>query len=616
MEDLLPYYERELTFLRRHSREFAERFPKVAGRLSISGDVCEDPHVERMIESFALLAARVHKKLDDDFPEFTETLLDVLYPHYLRPFPSCSIARFGADNAVGQLSSTVTIPRGTELFTRPAKGVSCKFRTAYAVQVAPLRVVGASFNPTLQAPEGVRLPATATAALTLTFELTSDQASFAALGGDRIRLFLDGETSLVAAIRDHLFSSRVVVSYAQSGGAPAPWHLLTGPVVQPVGFADDEALIDFDSRSHPAYRMLTEYFAFPEKFNFIDVDLSAMDEALRASARQISIHVLFSGVRADSNDSRLLERLSALNFVPGCTPVVNLFRQHADPVRVTHRASRYPVVPDSRRAYAYELYSIDSVKRVQQTPQGESVTEFRPFYSLHHGETARKGGRYWHLHRDTQVGAQSPGFEYEISLVDIDFDPTAEKTETLSIELTCTNRDMPSQLPYGVAGGDLFMEGGSVARGIALLRKPTPTYRFERGKGALWRLISHLTLNHLSLVGSGVQAFKEALCLYDLSGSAANQRQIDGLLSIEHGPATAWLPGNPFPAFVRGVEVRMTVDEKSYVGTGISLFAQVLDHFLGLYVQANSFTELVLVSQRNHTEILRCPPRNGASPLV
>ena len=123
MDDLLPHYERELAFLRQHAGEFAERHPKIAGRLMVSGDVGEDPHVERLIESFALLAARVHKRLDDDFPLFTESLLEVLYPHYLRPFPCCAIARLGAPEGSGSGSTPVEVPRGTLLSSRAVRGV-------------------------------------------------------------------------------------------------------------------------------------------------------------------------------------------------------------------------------------------------------------------------------------------------------------------------------------------------------------------------------------------------------------------------------------------------------------------------------------------------------------
>lgn len=613
MEDLLPHYERELTFLRRHAREFAERYPKVAGRLALAGDAVEDPHVERLLESFAFLTARVHKKLEDEFPQFTETLLEVLYPHYLRPFPACSIARFDPGSAAAQLSGAVRIPRGALLMTRQVKGIACKFRTGSDVDVAPIRVAAAVYHAAARAPENVRLPADAAAWISITFELTSPQAALPTFGIDRLRMFLDGEPSLVAAIREALLR-RAGTMYVETEGRGF-WHALGDDKPQVFGFDDADALIEFDARSHPAYRLLTEYFAFPDKFNFIDLPIGRIAAQVQ-TARRFTVHVPVRGLRTDSTESRLLERLSGDQFVLGCVPVVNLFRQAADPIRVTQTKTSYPLVADARRAQAFEIYSVDAVRRVRQTADGESVETLRAFYSLHHGDTRRESGRYWYVHRDGAVAQSSPGYEQEITIVDIDFDPTAEQTDTLSIELTCTNRDLPSQLPIGLADGDLFMEGGTVAKTIALLRRPSRSMHFERGRGALWRLISHLSLNHLSLADNGIDVLRETLRLYDLARSQTNSQQIDGIVAIDSKPTTAWLPGNPFPCFVRGVEVRLTIEEDAYVGSGIYLFAQVLDGFFGLYVHANSFIQLVIVSKRTGAEILKCPPHNGESILA
>ncbi|MEG1054308.1 MAG: type VI secretion system baseplate subunit TssF, partial [Janthinobacterium sp.] len=190
------------------------------------------------------------------------------------------------------------------------------------------------------------------------------------------------------------------------------------------------------------------------------------------------------------------------------------------------------------------------------------------------------------------------------------------ETDTLSLELSCTNRDLPAQLTYGLRGGDLFLEGGSSVRSISFLRKPTESQRFERGRGAHWRLISHLSLNHLSLSGSGLEAFQEMLTLYDLPRSATSQRQISGIAAIEHKAANAWLPGNPFACLVRGIEVRLTLDEEAFVGSGIHAFAHIVECFLGLYVHANSFTQLVVLSKKSGEELLRCKPRSGDLSLV
>jgi len=643
MKSLLPHFERELTFLRQRSQSFADAYPKIAGGLQLSDSVAPDPHVERMIESFALLAARVHKRLDDDFPLFTESLLNVLYPHYLRPFPSCSIAHLDLGALAGQMSKPTLVERGTSLQARPVRGVACRFRTAQDVHLLPVRVAHAEYRNAIQAPPGTRLPSEATSSITLTLELMSPQASWAMLSERPLRLYLDGEPSLVSVLRETL--TRQVVSVMSQAQPHQPWIPADRGEdgrrhpPQLVGFDDEQALLDLDPRAHPVYRLLTEYFAFPEKFNFIDLpvllradrpDADVMSaSATTDGGRMLTLHLLISGIRSDSDESRLMESLQARNLVLGCTPVVNLFQQAADPIRVTHERPAYPVLVDGRRPYAYEVYSIDKVFRVQQTPQGESVHAFKPFFSLQHDEmlgpedgaeegstSSRVGGCYWSTHRDEDVAQSSPGHELEISVVDIDFDPTSPQTDTLSLTVTATNRELPSLLSFGTAGGDLFMEGGGPAKSIRLLRKPSSSFRFDLGKGALWRLVSHLSLNHLSLSDGGIDALKEMLRLYDLPRSATNRRQIEGLVGIQFAPTTAWLPGEPYAAYVRGTSVRVSVNEDSFVGTGLGLFAAMLDRFFGLYVHANSFVQLTLLSARSQEVILTCPPRNGELTLL
>jgi type VI secretion system protein ImpG len=235
---------------------------------------------------------------------------------------------------------------------------------------------------------------------------------------------------------------------------------------------------------------------------------------------------------------------------------------------------------------------------------------------LKHAQTPEDAGHYYAVRRDDALADNSPGFETQVSIVDIDFDPADVETDTLNIELTCTNRDLPAGLSYGQQGGDLFLEGGSSVRSIAFLRKPSASYRFARGRSAHWRLISHLALNHLSLADGGVDAFREMLALYDLPRSPSSQRQVGGIKAITQRPTTAWLAGNPFTCLVRGVEVRLSIDEEAFVGNGIHAFAQIVERFLALYVHANSFTQLVIVSHKTGEELLTCKPRSGDLSLL
>lgn len=613
MEELLPYYERELSFLRRYSRDFAARYPKIAARLAMSGEHSEDPHVERMIQSFALLTARINKKLDDDYPEFTEALLEVLHPHYLRPFPSCSIAQLDAGDGLAQLSAPARVPRGTEMLSRTVHGGACRFRTAYDVTLAPLALPGARYSPVVSAPASVKLPSDATGMVSLDIASLSPQTALADLGVPTVRVHLAGEQSFVAALTDALLLNAVAF-YVEVDG-DRRWHKLSGKPLRQVGFDAADALIDTPARSHPAYRLLTEYFAFPDKFSFVDLDLKALTRIARG-ARRLSLHAVLHEVRGDSHAARLLESLGPAHLQLFCTPVVNLFKQRGEPIRVSHSALSYPVIGDSRRAFATEVYSIDSVHLVRQTPEGEAVYAYRPFYSLRHGEAQGQAGHYWFARRDEQVAVRTPGYETEISIVDLDFNPVTPQTDTLSLALTCTNRDLPANLAFGLPGGDLFLEGGSLVRQIALLRRPTRSLRFERGRAAHWRLISHLALNHVSLTQTGAAALREMLRLYDLPRTAVSARHIGGIADVGYAASVHWMPGKPFATFVRGIDVVLTLEEDHFVGTSLATFSGVMDAFFAAYVHLNSFTRLVVKSRRTGQEVLRCDPRSGESILV
>lgn len=606
MKDLLPHFERELILLRQRAAEFAERYPGPASHLQIFRETCGDPHVERLIQSTALLTARVNKSLEDGYSRFTESFLEVLFPHYLRPFPSCAIvqATSGGD------ASGLVIPRGTELHARPAGGVACRFRTCYDIRQLPVRLPQVCFNPTLAIPPSIRLPEGSGTGLSIDIEATHPEIGFAALAGSTLRLYLNGDASLVAALRDILHGQIHVACLETKQGE---WHRLPSVPVAPAGFADNEVLVPFPPRAHPAYRLLTEYFTFPEKFNFVDIDFAAIVTHVPDGCRHATLHLLMAGVHADSQEARLLSTVSASNLLPGCAPVVNLFRQSAVPILVTHERTDYPLLPDAEHAPAYDIHTVDDVRMLARGERGTSMTEFRPFYSLRHGEGADKRGHYYVVRRDEHLGA---GHEYQIAFVDTDFDPASCDQATVSVELTCSNRDLPQRLECGRKEGDLQIPPDWAAGVIKFLRRPTAPRRFAATPALQWRLLSHLTLNFRSLVQEGLAGLREMLSLYDLAQTPSTKRQIEAITGLTHRPTTAWIRNARGASLAHGIEICITVDEDRFVGSGLPLFARVLDRFFGLYVQINSFTELVVVSHTTGKELVRCQPRNGDQYLA
>jgi type VI secretion system protein ImpG len=606
MDELFAQYERELVTMRQLCREYAERYPKVAAKLQIGGEVCDDPHVERLIQSVALLCARVSKRLDDAYPQFTEALLNLLFPHYLRPFPSCAIARVmpPADGS----GNGAAFARGTVLESAQVHGVHCKFQTAYDVTPSPAAITSARFDAVIRPPSSTRLPAGVTASIGIEFEAAGPVNAVAPL-----RVYLDGDASFCAALRDALFM-RTASAYVQAGTDGA-WMPLAAIPVAAAGFADEDALIPFDARSHRAYRVLAEYFAFPEKFNFVDIDLAALGARLPADCTRFTLHLALADIAPGSDQARMLAGLTAHSLLTGCTPVVNLFPQPGVPIEYSQRTAEYAVLAHSAQAGAYEVYSVDRVHMVKQRGRDIAPVEFRPFYALRHGENDAHKGHYWIMRHDDTLAVISPGHEKLIALVDVDGMPLVAEQTTLSIDLTCTNRDLPCRLKCGAPEGDLSVPGATRGVPIRFLRRPTRPHRLANGPGAHWRLISHLTLNHHSLAQEGAAGLREMLTLYDVTGSAVTRRQIAGVVGLDHVEATAWIRHKRGSSLAHGTEVRLTIDEDAFVGAGLYLFAQVIDQFFALYVQMNSFIELVILSHQSGEELFRCKPRSGSMPL-
>jgi type VI secretion system protein ImpG len=612
MEKLLPYFERELGMLRRAGQEFAARYPKLAGSLQISGETCADPHVERLLQGVAFMNARVARLLDDGHAGFTEALLEILYPHYLRPFPSCSIARVDYSAAKpNELRGVATLPRGTEMTARSQTGTMCRFQTAYDVTLAPLAIGAVRFEPLFSAPPALRLAPDLGSAICITLEATSTTVGLDLPELDTLRLFIDGEASLSAALRDALFMHAGCALVEANGH----WRQLERVPITAAGFDERDALLPLPASAHSAYRLLSEYYAFPDKFNFIDIDMRALLAARPSGTGKLTLCLALKGLRPDSPMARLLRDVTRDNLLPGCTPVVNLFRHAATPIRVDHTRSSYPLLPDTLPPSAAEIYAIDRVTLLHNAEQGGSQIEFFPYYSLRHGEAHSRQGQYWLMRRDEALAASRDSHEYALSLVERDQSPARLDGGTTSIELTCTNRDLPHTLRHGAPGGDLVSEA-AIAFPIRLLRRPTRTQRIGTDGGAHWGLIRHLALNHRSLTQEGLPALAAMLRLYVRHDDAASQRQIDGIAALEHRPASAWLRQREGAAYLRGVEVRVTLDEEAFAGSGIHAFVQLLDVFLALHVHLNSFTQLVILSKISGKELLRCLPRNGALTLA
>jgi len=615
MEALLPYYERELVYLNTMGRELAHHYPRLAAELGLGAEGSEDPHIRRLIQACALLNARTAKKLDDDYPEFTDALLGSLYPHFLQGMPSCSIVRIDAADAAaraGKIEPVQVVPRSTEMTSLGAKGAPLRFRTTAELALAPVTVERAWFDPVAHLPPGVRLPPRAGARLAVTLRSAAPLRQLPQLKLPRLRLYVDGDSLLTAALLDTLLVN-TIETWVEAEGMES-WRRLDRSPLCLGGFELDEALVPQEAHAHPAYRLLLEYFAFPDKFHFIDVDLAQLAPLVPPGARRITLHFLVAGMPADSAPARLLRTLSSGHLAPGCAPVVNLFHQSAAPVRITQRAAMYDVVPN-RHEEGVEVVSIDAVHVLRVHDGKSNGIEYRPYYGLRHGEDGGAGQRYWFARRGDDDRREARQ-RVKIGFTDGDSPLVDDDNCVASIELTCSNGAQACAAGFGAPGGDLASETAGNGAPIHLLRKASPPLRFNNGGGAHWRLVTQLALNHRSL--ADLDAMRETLALYDLPRSATTQRQIAGIVALASMPSTAWLRNRYGATLVHGVDVRMTVLEDAFAGSSLFVFGQVISRFLGLYVHLNSFTRLILVLKSEHgeRELLRYEPRNGSLALA
>jgi type VI secretion system protein ImpG len=447
-DDLLTYYERELAFLRQIGAEFATKYPKIASRLLLEADKSEDPHVERLIQAFAFLSARVHHKLDDEFPEVTDALLNVLYPHYLAPIPSMSVVQFVLDSDQGKLTTGHRIQQGATLYSQAVGDMPCRFRTCYPVTLWPVEVTSARFDE----PDRVSPHPDAAVVIKLELRCLGGQ-TFAGLELDRLRLFLHGESPLVYALYELLLNHtcQVQLRPAERQASVKPIVLSSG-CLRAVGFGPDEGMLPYTHRSFLGYRLLQEYFAFPEKFLFVDV--CELDRAARAGYKD-RMEILICLDKAP----RLEQPINAGTFRLGCTPIVNLFEQIAEPIRLNHAQAEYRVIPDVRRQSATEVYTIETVSST--SPHLQEPLQVQPFYSFKHASDRERQPAFWYATRRPSPRKDDDGTEVYLSLVDFNFQPTLPAVDTLTVHATCTNRDLPGKLPFGGERGDFELEGAA-----------------------------------------------------------------------------------------------------------------------------------------------------------
>ena len=608
---LLEVYERELSYLRQMGGEFAARYPGVAGHLLLEPHRCADPHVERLLEAFSFLAARIHLRLEDDLPELTEGFLDVVYPHYLRPIPAMTIAEFRLNEQYASSTAPMTVATGAELRTRQTvEGMPCRFRTGYSVDLWPVEVVECTWERPEKVPSPPRVP-DAVAVVRLRLRGRGERP-LAQLGMVHLNLYLAAEKGVALPLYE-LLSRNVIEVLARDPESPANTTVSLGPhAFRPMGFKPEEALLPYTPRSFQGYQLLQEYFAFPEKFLFFE--LVGLESAARAMPAQgVEFLIYISAFDQPERWQAMEFGVSAQTLRLGCTPIVNFFEQTAEPILVTQTRHEYPVSPSSRYDALMELYSVERVTATN--PSRRTSTVLHPLFEHHFG-TARSGQVFWRTRRETSMVDDRRLARTQLSIVDRNGALTAPESEILTVHATCTNANLPSKLSFGDEGGDFEIDGATAVGTIRALHRPTMASDAPAGAGQVWSLISQLSLNHLSLGEQGLPALREILRLHNFSGATHLNKQIDGLVAMTAKQHLAVMEGEFGSVAARGIRLEVLLEEENFAGGGAYLFAAVLDRFFGLYVSMNSFSQLVVRTDLRKEVLGAWPPRAGRQMVL
>ena len=581
------YYEKELIALRVMGKEFADNNPALAPFFNTPG---KDPDVERILEGVAFLTGRLREKLDDELPEITYSLFNLLWPNYLRPLPACSVIQFLPPKS---LSKSALVPRDFLVQSDPVDGTPCMFRTAYDTEILPLALADLSF-------------VTRDGESVMVLRFNSESATLDQITPRRLRLFLTGETTIVHTLYYLLVRKLRCLRISAVNEIRKETRLAElEPAVRPVGFAHDEFVYPYPPNSFAGYRILQEYFCFPEKFHFIDIDLGdslGKERLSQAGAcREFSLHCVLEELPSN------FEAYSKDNIRLFCTPVVNLFPRSASPFTLDHRQTEYRIVPDPRYPYHYAVHSVEHVE--SWGTADKTYREYQPFESFEHKRGGEKAA-YYRLR--VQPSATDESVETYISLVTED-DGALPQNTTISMDLMCTNRMLPLQL--GVGDIRRATVTGSAAVEFRNIIPVTPPFSPPLEGDTLWRLLSNMSLNYLPLTNinalRGIVATYDFRAMHDSRRARVLERILEGMVSIHMRETDRIHEGLP----LRGAVAELTLNQRKFSCEGdMFLFASALNEFLALYATVNSFHQLI-VREEKSGEQYTWPPRLGRETL-
>lgn len=631
---ILKHYEAELAYLREMGAEFSRTFPKVAGRLGMEGFEVHDPYIERLLEGVAFLTARVQLELDLQYPVLTQNLLEIVYPHYLAPTPSMMVAAFTPDSTQGALQEGFRLPRGTQLRSRKtgrsdlsglradSVETACVYRTADDVTLWPLEIAEAEYIDGRGALVAAGLPRNVQARAAIRLRLKrNDSEPLRELPIDSLRVFFSGQGGANWKLHELVAAQFAGLAGRSTDRRADWWETLRRGEAVPKGFEPDEALLPTPRRSFDGYRLLQEYFAMPERYHFIE--FKGFREAIeRATGSDVDLLVLLR-----EGDSSLESQVVPDAFTLYAVPAVNLFPKRCDRIHIDTTDVDMAVTPDRTKPLDFEIHTLQSVVGIGNENDDDVV--FRAFYStddltaagdIHPAYYMQRRRMRQRTEKERLKGARTSylGSDMYLALVDRDQAPYGANLDQLAATALCTNRDLPLLLPTGAANLFFLPDGGPVSEIKTPVSPTRPRPTLAQGDTS-WRLVSHLSLNYLSIVdtehGGSANAIRELLGIYAPLTDHGVEKQLEGITGVKSRPIVRRLADEVLSTAVRGLEIKLEVDESFFEGSGVYLLASVLERFFRKYVTVNSFTETVLTSTQRG-EIARWRPETGLGRII
>jgi type VI secretion system protein ImpG len=593
-DSLVRYYQEELNYLRLSGKEFSKQYPKIARRLELSDGESPDPHVERLLESFAFLTARLSRAIDDRFPQTAHALLSVLYPHLINPIPAMAIAKLQIDTSQVPPNKGQLLPKGTKLLARSVEDVQCRFRTVYDLHLWPISIQSID----LVSKDAFTFTNPIQNHWFLKITLTSKDAPFSVMALNDLLIHISCDWVKANLLYEALFSEYTDQVYVTTDDkTPA----VGGCTVEEVGYKRDELALPVPAYSLHHYALFQEYFHFSEKFLFFRI--MALQAAIAKLAPGKEMHILIP-----VKDASVFNQtgVNASYFSLNCLPVINLFDRPSDPIRIHHRHLRYRLIPDIRRERTTEIYSVQSVEGMEEKTQ--KVMQYAPYYSLEANNETKDG--FWLSQRVPASLRGLPGTDIYLSFIDRNFQPIKAKDIIATAKITCTNRYLADQLPPNSL---LQPEDKAPVTKITLLNKPaSQNYTMLDGE-SLWMLISQLSSNYLGVLdpNQGIKALKNFLYLFASRYPDQPTTSIDDLKNMTVSQITKRFGNEAWRGFVQGYKVQLEMEKTNHQGGNNLILGTILKEYFKAITNWNSFTMCSLNDGKNKGEWMQWQPQPG-----